>query len=69
LDITLLIITALAIVGGYLNSIGNRIGFAIWCVTNTGFTINNLMIGQYEQAFLFFVYLGLAINGVRNTYR
>ena len=69
MDITLLIVTAIAIIAGYLNSQGQRLGFVMWCGTNTAFFINNMIIGQYEQAFLFFVYLLLAMNGVWNTYR
>lgn len=68
MDFTLLVVTIVAIIAGYLNSCGKKLGFLLWCGTNTAFFINNMMIGQYEQAFLFFVYLGLAMNGVRNTY-
>ena len=59
------ITTLAALIGAYLNSIGDHKGFGIWIATNLIFIINNLLIKQYEQAFLFTCYLLLAANGLR----
>lgn len=58
------ITTFAALYGAYLNSIGKYQGFVIWIATNMIFIINNLLIQQYEQAFLFGCYLILAANGL-----
>lgn len=65
MDYILIINTIAALYGAYLNSIGKYQGFAIWIATNIVFLINNLLIKQYEQAFLFACYLILASNGLR----
>lgn len=65
MEYILLINTLAALVGAYMNSVGDPRGFGIWIVTNTVFIVNNLMIEQYEQAFLFTCYLLLAANGLR----
>ena len=59
------ILTAIAIVGAYLNSQWKRIGFKYWLVSNTGFCLYNLYIGEMAMALLFAVYLGITINGLR----
>jgi len=65
MEYILIINTIAALYGAYLNSIGKYQGFGIWIATNIIFIINNLLIQQYEQAFLFACYLVLAANGLR----
>lgn len=65
MDYILTITTGIALAGAYLNSIGDSRSFIIWIVTNIVFVVNNIMIEQYEQAFLFGCYLILAANGLR----
>jgi len=65
METILLIATISALFGAYLNSVGKWQGFAIWMVTNCIFMMNNIMIGQWQQAVLFGCYLLLAGNGLR----
>jgi hypothetical protein len=67
METILLISTALALIGAYLNSIGKWQGFAVWIATNIVFMLNNWWIGQWQQAILFSCYLFLAINGLRHS--
>lgn len=69
MEAILFIATIAALYGAYLVSNGNFYGFAIWIFTNMIFFANNLVIGQWEQAFLFGVYMILAVNGVRKWAR
>lgn len=57
------IVTAIALIGTYLNARQNRNGFLLWMVSNTAFSVWNLEIGEYAQAFLFLCYLFLAVYG------
>ena len=66
MDAILPLTTIAALVGAYLVSSGNWIGFAVWIVTDIIFMINNYIIGQWEQAILFGLYLIIASNGVYN---
>ena len=65
MEFVLIINTIAALVGAYLNSIRDKRGFGIWIATNIIFVVNNILIQQYEQAFLFACYLILAANGLR----
>ncbi len=62
----LCVATILALVGAYLVSNGNWIGFAIWIFTDIVFMINNYIVGQWQQTILFGLYLFIASNGVYN---
>lgn len=66
MDAILSIATVAALIGALLVSNGNWIGFAIWIVTDIIFMLNNYMIGQWQQAALFGLYLFIAANGVYN---
>ncbi len=66
MDFILIITTILALIGGYFVSVGKWQGFAIWIATNTVFMLNNIQIGQWQQACLFGCYLLLAANGLKN---
>ena len=57
------IITAIALTGTYLNATGDKRGFVLWMVSNTGLSLWNLSIGEYAQATLFLCYLILAVYG------
>lgn len=66
MEILLPLTTFAALIGAYLVSNGNWIGFAVWILTDIIFMINNYFIGQWEQAILFGLYLFIAANGVYN---
>jgi len=66
MEILLPIATIFALLGAFLVSNGNWKGFAIWIITDIIFMFNNYMIGQWEQAILFGLYLFIATNGVYN---
>lgn len=57
--------TGLAIFGAYLVSNFNRNGFVIWCFTNTFFLCYNFINKNVPGMVLFFVYLLISINGLR----
>jgi hypothetical protein len=67
MDAILLITTLFALYGAYLNSVGKWHSFAIWTATNAVFMLNNLSIGQWQQAVLFAVYLIFSFNGLMNA--
>ena len=60
------IFVIIAIYGTYLNAHMRRQGFYYWLVSNTAFCVINLGEGHLAQAFLFAVYLILAIIGLQN---
>ena len=62
----LYLVTFLSILGAYLNSKNNVLGFYIWIFTNSIFAANNLFIGEYAQTLLFSVFILTSINGVFN---
>ncbi len=66
METLLLIATISALIGAYLVSNGNWVGFAIWIVTDIIFMANNYIIGQWQQTILFGLYLFIASNGVYN---
>lgn len=66
MDVLLSIATIAALVGALLVSYGNWLGFAIWIITDIIFMTNNYLIGQWQQAALFGLYLFIAANGVYN---
>lgn len=57
------IFTAIALTGTILNIRQRREGFALWVVSNSYWAWCNFDLSLYPQAFLFTVYLGLAIWG------
>jgi hypothetical protein len=57
--------TGLAIFGAYLVSNFNRNGFVIWCFTNSFFLCYNFLNNNMPGVVLFFVYLLISINGLR----
>lgn len=67
MEAILFLTTLFAIWGAYLNSMGKVVGFAIWIVTNLIFVLNNIMIEQWAQAFLFFIYTMISINGLNQS--
>ncbi len=66
MDAILPLTTLAALIGAYMVSNGNWVGFSIWIVTDIIFMLNNYMIGQWEQCLLFGLYLFIAANGVYN---
>lgn len=59
------LMTAVALVGAYLNSQADKRGFYLWLVSNSGFAIYNACIGEVAMSVLFAVYLGITLNGIR----
>jgi len=59
------LVTGAAIVGAWLNVKKRRSGFAVWICTNAANAAWCVAIGQYAQAGLFVVFMGLAIWGWR----
>lgn len=58
------IMSGIALIGTILNAEKNIVGFLFWIVSNLYMTIRFLVIGEYAQATLFFVYLVLAFRGI-----
>lgn len=59
------LMTAVALVGAYLNSQADKRGFYFWLVSNTGFCLYNASIGEWAMSVLFACYLAITINGIR----
>lgn len=59
------ICTAIAIYGTFLNAKKDVSGFYFWLVSNTAFCAINFFNACYAQAFLFAVYICLAIVGIK----
>ena len=57
------IITAIALIGTWLNAKQKRVGFIFWIASNTGLSTWNFLNEDYAQGFLFLCYWGLAIYG------
>ena len=51
------IITAVALIGAYLNAKGDKRGFYFWIVSNSYLSCYNAYLGEYAQACLFLAYL------------
>lgn len=56
-------VTFFSIIGVILNIKKKRLCFLIWIVTNTVWMVIDFYSGLYQQAFLYLIYLGLAIHG------
>jgi hypothetical protein len=61
--------TLLALYGTWLNSKQDRRGFYYWIATNTAFCLLNVKSGQMAQAFLFGVYVLLAVKGLEEWHK
>lgn len=57
------IVILIGAIGTLLNAKKKRIGFIFWIISNTAIALHNIAIFEYEQATLFFFYLGMAIYG------
>ena len=57
--------TLVAVIGTYINAIGNKKCFYVWSVSNSGFLVISLISGAYPQAALFLVNLTMCIVGLR----
>ena len=58
------IITVASIIGVIANIKKKRWCFYVWLITNSAWTVVNLIIGLYSAAALFAVYAGLAVWGI-----
>lgn len=58
------VMSAIALAGTILNAEKNIYGFLFWLVSNLYMTIRFLVIGEYAQMTLFFIYFILAIRGI-----
>jgi nicotinamide riboside transporter PnuC len=59
------IITGASLIGTVLNARKNIKCFYIWLGSNSAWAIYDFTIGEYSQAALFAIYVGLAIYGIR----
>ncbi len=59
-----IILTLTSIVGAIWNARGNIWGFYIWVPANLGWIAYDIVIEQYSQAVLFFVYTVITIYGI-----
>ena len=57
------IVTSLSLLGAYLNLKHNKYGFVLWVVSDFFWSAYDLGIGEYSQAFLFFLYAVFAAWG------
>ncbi len=57
------ILTCLSIIGVVLNVRKDRRGFIFWIIANSGWMVIDFVYELYAQAFLFLVYLILALWG------
>jgi nicotinamide riboside transporter PnuC len=55
---------ALSLVGYYFIIKKNHVGFYYWLLSNTGWIFIDLYKGIYFQAFMFFIFSLLAIDGI-----
>lgn len=58
------IMAAMALAGTILNIKKQKYGFAFWIVSNGYWCIHNILIQEYAQAFLYFIFFLLAIWGL-----
>ncbi len=59
-----------ALIGAVFNSCGRYLlSFKIWMLTNLLFFIYNLAKKDYAQAFLFFAYFLISVNGWHNLHK
>ena len=56
--------TALALIGAYLNAEGNLVGFYCWIVTNFFFCAQNILLENYPLAALFAAYGVITLRGI-----
>lgn len=59
-----IIVVIIALLGAWLNARKNIYGFCCWLLSNGFWTVHNIIIREYAQAFLYFVFLGIAIYGL-----
>lgn len=58
------ILTAISLIGNYLNCRKIRAGFILWLICNTGWLIYDLMTGLYSRALLDTVQSAFCIYGL-----
>lgn len=58
------IMSGIALAGTIINAERNRVGFLFWLVSNIYMSVRFLVIGEYAQSVLFFIYFILAIRGI-----
>ena len=58
------VLTAMGVIGAFLNALGNRTCFVIWIVANIGWITVNLQRRSWPEVALFSVYLGTAVLGL-----
>jgi len=66
LTLTSWIFTFVSLFGAYLNSKQDVRGFYLWLFSNGYNSLLFLYMGQLPQAFLFFAYWLITLNGVRS---
>jgi nicotinamide riboside transporter PnuC len=64
MSILQIIIVIVALLGAWLNARKNVYGFCLWLISNGYWGIHNIIIGEYAQAILYFIFLGIAIYGI-----
>lgn len=57
------IASILSILGNFLVNKKNRLGFVIWCISNTYWIYLALTIKNYPQSIMFLVYSVLNVHG------
>jgi nicotinamide riboside transporter PnuC len=57
------ILTAMSVIGAYLNVKKKRISFLLYTIANIGWILTNLYFEIYSQAALFFVFTLLSTYG------
>jgi nicotinamide riboside transporter PnuC len=67
------ILQGIAITTGLVGSVMNaqrRVGgFYFWLASNTAMVVMNMMMGLYGMVFLFVMYSGICVHGIRNWAR
>lgn len=60
------IFTIIALCGAYLNAYKNKLCWPIWCVSNCGFVVINLIRRQWPEVVLFCMFSATSIIGWKN---
>jgi len=60
------ILTIIALVGASLNAYQNKLCWPVWCCSNMGFIVVNMLRAQWPEVVLFSAFMGTAILGWRN---
>jgi nicotinamide riboside transporter PnuC len=63
IDIANWVVTAVALLGAYLNAKQKKEGFLLWMISNAHLAAYNATQEEYAQALLFLAYLGITIHG------